>query len=114
MKLNISPITLAIAVTLNTAWFVGESTRAVASERFGLTREQANRLVRDLAPPPFPNQWQQRVDRDIQCLLETNQASSASSCKTDASFQNNVNIQEELKQIPQLQLNTPNQPSLAR
>lgn len=103
MRLHFIPITLAIALALNTAWFVGESTKVVANERLGLSPSDANRLGRDLAPSLPQNPWQQRMNQEILCLLEKNRVSRESFCKSEASFQNNVDIQEELKPIPQLQ-----------
>lgn len=114
MKLHFIPITLAIALALNTVWIVGESTKVVANERFGLSPSDANRLGRDLAPSLPQNPWQQRMNQEISCLLEKNRASRESFCKTEASFQNNVDIQEELKAIPQLQPHNLNPSSIKR
>ncbi len=116
MKLYVTPITLAIALALNTAWFAGGSTRAVASEKSGLTGSQANRLSRDLATPSpsqdFFRQGQQRMEGEIQRLLQRQNASSESPIQTEPSFQNNVDIQKELDRLPQLQLNVPNPSSV--
>ena len=83
IKLHFTPITLAIAVALHTTWLIGSPTTALANERFGLTPFAANRLMRDLAPQPLPNQWQQKVDREIPCLLESNKASSETCPKNE-------------------------------
>ncbi|AFZ20104.1 hypothetical protein [Allocoleopsis franciscana] len=114
MKLNFTPITLAIALGLNTAWFVREPTKVAANDRFGFSPSDANQLGRDLAPSLPQNPWQQRMNQEILCLLERNRVSRESFCKTEASFQNNVDIQEELKRIPQLQPHIPNPSSIER
>lgn len=114
MKRHFTPITLVIALALNTAWLVGESTKVVANERFGLSPSDANQLGRDLAPFFPQNPWQQRINKEILCLLERNRVSRESFCKTEASFQNNVDIQEELKPIPQLHPHNLNPPSRER
>lgn len=114
MKLHIIPITLAIALSLNIAWLVSEPTKVVANEKFGFSPSDANRLGRDLAPFLPQNPWQQRINQEILCLLERNRVSRESFCKTEASFQNNVDIEEELKPIPQLQPHTPNPSSIER
>jgi hypothetical protein len=116
MKLHFTPITLAIALALNTAWLVNEPTKVVANERLGLSLSSfdANRLGRDLAPSLPQNPWQQRMNQEIFCLLERNRVSKESFCQTEASFQNNVDIQEELKRIPQLQPRNPNPSSIER
>lgn len=115
MKLHFIPITLAFALALNTVWLVSEPTKVVANDRFGLTPIplDANRLSHGLVPSLPQDLWQQKMNQEILCLLERNRVSRESFCQTEASFQNNVDIQEELKRIPQLQLHTPN-PSLNR
>jgi hypothetical protein len=118
MKRHFTPITLAIALAVSTAWLIGEPTKAVASESSGLTPSEANRLSRDLATPSpsqdFFRQGQQMMEGEIQRLLQRQNASSDSPLKTEPSFQNNVDIQKELDRLPQLQPNNPNQPSVAR
>jgi len=114
MKRHFTPITLAIALSLNIAWLGSEPIKVVANEGFGLSPSDANRLGRDLAPSLPKNPWQQRMNQEILCLLERNTASRESLCKTEASFQNNVDIEEELKPIPQLQPHTPNPSSIER
>lgn len=112
MKLHFTPITLAIALALNTVWLVSEATKVVANERFGFSPFDTNRLGRDLTPSLPQDSWQQRMNQEILCILERNRVSRESFCKTEASFQNNVDIQEELKRIPQLQPHTPNPSSI--
>lgn len=114
MKQHFNPITLAIALGLNIAWLGSEPIKVAANERFGFSPSDANRLGRDLAPFLPQNPWQQRMNQEISCLLEKNRASRESLCKTEAFFQNNVDIQEELKRIPQLQPHIPNPSSIER
>ena len=114
MKRHFIPITLAIALSFNIAWLVSEPTKVVANERFGLSPSDANRLGRDLAPSLPQNLWQQRINQEILCLLEKNRVSREPFCKTEPSFQNNVDIQEELKPIPQLQPHNLNPSSIKR
>lgn len=116
MKRHFIPITLAINLMINTVGLVSEPTKVVANERVGLSLSPAdtNRLGRDLAPSLPRDLWQQRMNQEILCLLDRSRTSRESFCPTEASFQNNVDIQEELKRIPQLQPHPPNPSSIGR
>jgi hypothetical protein len=114
MKLHFIPITLVFALALNTVWLVSEPTKVVANDRFGLSPIpfDANRIGRDLTPSLPQDLWQQRMNQEVICLLERNRTSKESFCKTEASFHNNIDIQKELKRLPQLQPHTPNPSSI--
>lgn len=110
MKPRFTPITIAIALAFNLAWFASEPNRVAANERIpGLTPSAANRLSRDLAyPSPSQNffqQGQQMMEKEIRCLQTGREASSNPGCPQDSSellLDNKVNAQGELDRLPQL------------
>ncbi len=100
MKLRFTHITIAAAFVLSTVGLLSQQTSA-ASQESPLTPAQANQFSRDLVPSTpsqdFFRQGQQRIEREIQLLLQRRNASSEELLRI------NVNSQAELDRLPQLQ-----------
>jgi hypothetical protein len=109
MKPILTSITTVTALVFSAAWLLGEQTAASAGQEAPtLTPSQAQQLQRDLVPhnsQDFFRQGQERIEREIQLLSESQRASSEPLLKI------NVNTQTPQDRLPLLQLYQFTQPS---
>ena len=109
MKPILTSITTLTALVFSAAWLLCEQTAAwTQQEAPTLTPSQVQQLQRDLVPhnsQDFFRQGQERIEREIQLLSESQRASSEPLLKI------NVNTQTQQDRLPHLQPYEFTQPS---